>query len=101
VVCWAFAAGNAIAPRSKLSDNIVEAFFIAWLSFFASKRKMSRFSSQEPGQSTHDGGPRKTVHHINEVTKIGAIGGNSDRLNLSEISENLRNFGGHIEFCYM
>jgi hypothetical protein len=39
VVCCAFAAGNQIAPRSRLSDSIVEALFIAWLSLFASKTK--------------------------------------------------------------
>jgi hypothetical protein len=69
VVCWAFAAGNAIAPRSKLSESIVEAFFIAWLSFFASKRKMSRFSSQEPGQHVQERGAMKTACDINNVTK--------------------------------
>src|SRR5271156_3298024 len=39
MIVWAFAAGNEIEPKSKLSDSIVEALFIARLSLFASKTK--------------------------------------------------------------
>jgi hypothetical protein len=101
VVCWAFAAGNEIAPRSKLNDNIVETLFIARLSFIASKTDdVSLLSSQEPGQDTQEGGPMKTARNINGVTKLGASGGRSAHPTLSEISERLRKFGDRVElFC--